>query len=236
MAHARAWCLLALAGVVVFSGGCNLGALTYFLSPESLEPAILKQLASTDPKKDTRVVILTYTGLETRAEFIQADRQLTELLARQMTEMSKGNDEKLTVIPPRKVEAYKNSHPNWREDELEKIGKDLDADYVIYLEINSLSLYERRSTDLFRGRASISINLVDVRHPEDHIPPEQFSCVYPSGARGPVPVGFDVQPMQFRQDFLSNVAQRLARYFVRYPKRDRIFDGGPEGERADPDW
>jgi hypothetical protein len=231
-AYARRWLVLVLAGAAVLSGGCDLGSLAYFLMPEPRQPALFKDLASADAKKDPRVVILTYTALETRAEFIQADRQLAEMLAKQLTEAAKGNQEKLTVVPPRRVEEYKNTHPSWREQDLPQLGKAFDADYVIYLEINKLSLYERGSSELFRGRASLSVNLIDVRHPDDTPRSDAFWCVYPSGAHGPVQA-FDTQPMQFRQEFLSHVAQRLTRYFARYPKRDSLFVGGPDSDRSD---
>jgi hypothetical protein len=230
--YARRWLLAALAGVVAAGGGCDPGTMMYFLSPEPRQPAIFKELASADAKKDPRVVILTYTGLETRAEFIQADRQLAELLARRLTEGAAANKEKLTVVPPRKVEEFKNTHPHWREEDLAQVGKSFDADYVIYLEISKLSLYERGSTELFRGRANLSVNLVDVRRPDDTPRSEAFWCVYPSGAHGPVPA-FDTQPMQFRQQFLDHVAQRLTRYFARYPKRDKMFTDGPDSDNSD---
>src|SRR5882724_11421890 len=165
----RRWALTLLAGAVVVGSGCDLQTLAYFMMPEAREEAIIKHLASEDPKNDPHVMILTYTnGLETRAEFIQADRQLAELLAGHLRKMAGAEKQKLTIIPQGKVETFKNTHPNWHQMDNYQIGRALGADYVIYLEINSLSLYEKNSFNQFlRGRADITVTLVEVAKPDE---------------------------------------------------------------------
>src|SRR5262249_51638579 len=106
--HGRRWFLGLVAGGVWTAGGapggrggCDLGSLMYFLMPDAKEPAGIKQLAvsAEDKKAKTpRVVILTWSGLETRAEFVQADRQLADLLGRQLVALAQDNEEKLTVV------------------------------------------------------------------------------------------------------------------------------------------
>jgi hypothetical protein len=225
----RRWLARWLAGTTLMGGllagtGCDMGSLAYFLMPEAREPAVIKDLASQDAKKENKVLILAWSGLETRAEFIHADRQLAELLAKQLTTQCEANQEKINIISVRKAEEFKNNNPNWRSMEMPDIGRRFGADYVIYLEINSLSLYEQGSSKtLYRGVANISVNLIDVRNP-DELPQQQpFQCIYPSEARGPIPAGFDSSPVQFRQLFLGHVAKRLAWHFVRYPKRESFY-------------
>jgi hypothetical protein len=174
------------------------------------------------------VVILTYSGLETRAEFIQADRQLAELLARRLLALAQENGEKLSLVPARRVEDYKNTHPDWQQLDLHQIGRDLAADYVVYLEINSLSMYEKGGNQFFRGRANISVNLVDVNNPDEPPAHTSYVDVFPTDARGGISV-FDADPAQFRESFLGYVAQRLSWYFSRYPKRDSYFVESPGG-------
>jgi hypothetical protein len=220
----RRLALALLVGAMGLSAGCDLGALAYFLMPESREPAKMKDLASTNVKKPTRVVILTWAGLEMRSEFVNADRQLSEMLAVKLSELAKENDEGLVVVPPRKVTDYKNSHPRWREMDLAEIGRQFGADYVVYLEFHSMSMYEPgMANQLLRGRAQMTISLVDVRRPDDSPTQVPFSTLYPSDARGPVQAGFDIQPMEFRQAFLAHIAKNLSYYFSRYPKRETYF-------------
>jgi hypothetical protein len=213
-----------LAGLAGLGAGCDLGSLAYFLMPESREPAKLKKLASTDAKKVPKVVILTWAGVEMRPEFIHVDRRLSEMLAAQLVELTKDNDEKLTIIPSRKVEDYKNSHPDWRYKDLTEIGRHFDVDYVINLEIDAMSLYEPRSNNtLFRGRAQVSVSLIDVHHPDDTPARVPFTATYPSEARGPVSAGFDDNLETFRQAFLTHVAKSLSYYFSPYSKRQTYF-------------
>jgi len=221
----RSLMMAAAVAVAGLNAGCDIGSLAYFLSPEQRTPAKMKNLAvEKKSKKDSRIVILTWGGLEMRSELIHADRQLTDLLTKQLVELAGDNDEKLTIIPSRKVEEYKNSHPNWRELDQAQIGRHFDADYVIYLEFNAMTLYEPQSNcQLFRGRTQMTLSLVDVRHPDDAPQQEAFSTTYPSEARGPVPVDLDTNPMTFRQNFLLHVAKTLATYFVHYPKRETYF-------------
>jgi hypothetical protein len=215
----RRWILGAVAaGLAVSVVGCDMGTLTYFLSPEQRLPAKIKHLASDDPKKEPRVLILTYGGLETRAEFIHADRQLAELLTRNLRDLAEPEKEKINIVPPRKVEEFKNAHPNWKEMEVSQIGRKFGADYVIYLEINSLSLYEPgNGNTLYRGRANLLVSLVDVNRPDETPMQENYVCTFPSDARGPVPVT-DVLPTQFRQAFMEHVARQLSWYFSKYPR------------------
>jgi hypothetical protein len=220
MAVRRRWLLAVLAGALLAGAGCDLGSLMYFLMPAAREPAKLKQLASEDGKTEPHVAILTYAGLETRAEFIGADRQLTDLLARHLRALAEENKEKLHVIPLNKVENYKNTHPNWKSQDLAEVGRDLGADYVVYLEINGLELYEQGSgREMFHGHANLTLNLVSVKDPDETFPQQPINCRYPSAARGPEFNDLDTNPVQFRMRFLDHVARELSLYFTHYPKR-----------------
>ena len=222
-------CALAagLVGLLALTHGCDFATLAYFLMPETKDPATLRQLSrkAEKEKKDPCVLILTYGGLETRAEFVHADRQLAELLAGYLQSAAEADGEKLTIVPQRKVEEYKNSHPNWqREADLARVGRDFGADYIIYLEVNSLGLYEPGSANqMFRGRANLSVSLLDVNHPDEPVRQEPYVCVYPSEARGPINVDFDTPPEVFRQQFLNRVARELSWRFARHHRREASY-------------
>ncbi len=221
MAPSRKWLLTGLLGAALCAG-CDPGTMMYFLSPEPREEPELKRLASQDKTKEVKVAILTYAAMDPQFEFIQADRQLTLMLAREMAKLFQDNEEKVTLIPPRKVEEYKNTHPSRRGLDPVQVGEFFKADYVINLELNKLSLYEPGSgNQMLRGRANISVSLVDVHHPDDTEEPRSFTCVYPGDSRGAVDVSPETPPALFRQKFLAYVARRLSYYFAPHPKRDR---------------
>jgi hypothetical protein len=214
--------LLGLCGAGLLAG-CNFPTAMYFLMPEAQEPAEYKRLASDDKKKEVRVVLWTYSSLDMRAEFIQADRLLTDLLAKHINKMSQENQEKVTVVSPRKVEDYKNTHPEWKSYREEEIGHYFKANYVVSLEINQLSLYEPNAHEqLYSGRAHILVKVVDVENPDDSPHPTEFTDRYPTELRGGIDT-LDIPVMVFRQKFLEHVAKRLSYYFVNHQKRERVM-------------
>jgi len=221
------WLLAGLFLTAMAAGtGCNMLSLPFFLLPgmEPKTPAKCK-LASEDKEKEVRVVILAAAGLETRPEFLRVDKELSLLLARQLQENFKTNKEKVTIVSTSQVEKYKDEHPNWHALPSAEIGKYFDTDYVIDLTINSVTLYERGSSNLlFRGRASISLDVVDVNKPkEDPIYEEEYTVEYPR--QGPISASdSNSNPAQFRLAFLTKVAQELSWHFTAHPQDDMKFD------------
>lgn len=212
-----------VAGVVcVGVSGCLNPGMAYFLTPEQALPAKLKHLPGKSKKTEPKVLILTYTKPgEVPVDFIHIDRQLTDLLTTNVMKMATDQDQYISILPSRRVEEFKNANPDWKGMGLVTVGRRLGADYVVYLEINSISLYEAGSAHmLFRGRTNISVTVADVNNPDDLQKQDYFSCTFPSDNRGPVPVAIDMQPMQFRQHFLSYVARQLSWYFADYPRSD----------------
>jgi hypothetical protein len=210
------------AGGLVLTAGCDMASLAYFVLPEQRVEAKLKHLASDDKQKIPKVVILTWGGLETRGEFIGADRQLSQALGDHLQQLAKDSQEKITVVPVRKVEEFKNANPSWKSMDLTEVGRRFNADYVIYLELNSMSLYEPGMGDmLMRGRITVNVQLADVHKPDDAPAQEAYNCIYPAEPKGPLPVDNQAQKMQFRQAFLTKAARDLSLYFSRYPRQER---------------
>lgn len=208
--------------IAAVAAGCSFPAVMYFLMPEAKEPAEYKRLASDDKKREIKVLLWTYMGLDTRMEFTQVDRQLTELLARQIRKMSEENDEKLTFISPRKVEEYKNEHPNWKTLDPDQVGRFFHADYVISLEIDQFGLYAPNAHEmLLQGKSHMLISLVDVKQPDESLPSREFTYIYP-GEQGALD-NFSMPIAQFRQIYLEKLARRLTYWFVNHPKHDRVM-------------
>src|SRR5436190_18170995 len=101
-------CFVLILGLAALTGGCNpFTALMMITGEEKKIPAEYHKLADKDKKKEVKVVILTDMPLETRAEFIHADREITHLFALQMHKLNEENGEKVTIVNPNKVEEYK---------------------------------------------------------------------------------------------------------------------------------
>lgn len=217
---------LRLAGLLVlascFSSGCFLHSLPYFLMgmPDPKHEARLVKLASDEKGKEVKVVLLAYCPTETRPEFIGVDNELCSILARHLQKGFKENKEKVKIVPPSKVKKFKDDHPDWHALEIEDIGKRFEADYVIYLEIGGLSLFEKGSgNQLYRGRASIMVSVYDLANSEEEPVTKHFDSDYPS--RGAIAAD-DRNVMGFRQAFLEQVAKQLSWCFTAYSMHDEF--------------
>jgi hypothetical protein len=205
----------------ILVAGCSFPQSLYFLMPEAKDPAELKRLADESGKKDVKVVLWPYMSLDPRTEFIQADRHLAVMLAEEIRRLTEENGEKVTVVKPNLVEQYKSRHPNWQALDLTTIGHDFNADYVIQLEIDKLSLYEPNANQqLYRGQTEILVSVVDMKHPDD-VQHKEFNDRYPTEARGDM-TPFDLPPTMFRDKFLEHVAKRLSFYFVEHRRRTKM--------------
>src|SRR5262245_46785495 len=96
--------------------GCINPSLAYFLTPEQRLPAKMQHLASDDRKVEPKIVILAYAGpASTSIDCLHADREISELLGRNLAQLATANDEKLQLLPQRRVEEFKNANPNWKQ-------------------------------------------------------------------------------------------------------------------------
>jgi hypothetical protein len=222
MATRRRWLLPALLLVTLAcTFGCNPLTFPFFLGPESSIPPQLKKLASDDKTQQVTAVVLTYSGLETRPEFLRADRDLGNLIVKQLRESFKDNGENVKLVPPSKVEEFKNTHPTWHTMELAEIGKHFDADYVIYLEIGHLSLYEPGSANsLYRGRADLTVNLVDVNQPDEAPDTKELNITYPTESGGMAIPAEDKSPQLFKAEFYKRLATQVAWQFTAHLTAD----------------
>src|SRR6185369_14544838 len=93
--------------LIALGGGCNPLMLPFlFNSQDPMTPAELQNLVSEDKKKEVKVLILSYMGLETRAEFLNADKEVARYLANSLDKLTKDKESKVTIINPNKVEEY----------------------------------------------------------------------------------------------------------------------------------
>lgn len=217
----RRRCLLGMLLTAALTTGCNpfqLASVYMMMTGDHKIPPECK-IASDDKDKEVKVVILAYSNLETRPEFLRVDYELSSLMAKLIQDSAKEDKQKITVITASKVQKYKDDHPNWQAIGAAEIGKHFGADYVIDVAIESIGLYEPNSRNqLFRGHTEISLACIDVQHPDDDpIFRKEYTKEYPR-TRGPIPVdGSTTSATQFRQAFLNHIATDLAWCFVGRP-------------------
>jgi hypothetical protein len=209
---------LILAALVV-GAGCNLSTLPFLwdrvCGNDSMEKPEMLKLADEDKDKLVKVLILTHEdGVETRGEFLTADQDLASALTENLVQMFKANKENVSIMPASFVRKYKNEHPDWYMD-LPAVGKHFKADYVVYIELANLSLYQEKSyPPFYRGQADVSVTAYDLHHPDQDEKRQTFREQYPpDGPRDAT----DYNSHQFYQLFVNDTAQHLARFFAAHP-------------------
>jgi hypothetical protein len=131
------------------------------------------------------------------------------------------NKEQILVASTSKVQKFKDEHPSWQSLSLEEIGKKLDTDYIIELEIRELSLYENGSQNtFFKGRAAISVTVADIRKPgKNPVFSDDYIGEFPK-SQGPR-LASDTNPQRFRREFMTRVATDLSWLFTAHPTQDQ---------------
>ncbi len=208
-------------GTMWVSIGCTPASLSMFFMPfvdDKIAP--ICKLADKKIEK-TICVVASFASQEVRSELMPSDGELADLVTVQLRKRTLENKEKIKVLPPSKVRSLQNLSGEMPSPA--GIAKECKADYVISIEIQTMSLYEKSSyQQLYRGNIDMMVRVLDASKPADEgvIFTEAYRCEYP-GARGPMDAG-EMSIMAFRTRFLNKVASEVARYFTAYPREERL--------------
>ncbi len=134
------------------------------------------------------------------------DSSVARDLAKQVGVMLEKNVSKITLVDQREVFEWADEN-NW--DEYVEIGKALNADMVIGLDLEEFSLYQGQT--LYQGRANLKIEVYDVAKGKQPVFEKNLpQAIYPPNAA--IPSGEKPEP-QFRRQFVNHLSQLIARYF-----------------------
>lgn len=212
-----------LLGLAVFSFGCSPATISYLFMP-FVDDRVQPKCKLANPDKEITIVIASrFESLEVRPEVQPTDQELAETLAQELRKRAKENKDKLKIVPPLRVRPYLSKLKNWDSAELISVGERFQADYVIVLNIQSLSLVMPNSyNSLYQGKADVEVTVIDTHQPalESVTLKSPFRCEYPTSR--PIDSSSS-SPSQFRQLFTSRMARDLSRWFAAYPS-DQKYD------------
>jgi L-rhamnose mutarotase len=196
--------------------GCDAASTAYYLSgaDSRLSPE-LYTLTPKDKDKQVRVAVMVYAGMVAEPQLITADREVTLRTIRALREVLHEPKEKERVIfvSAHQLAEYKEAHPDWRMN-LVDAGKHFHADYVIYMDLEGMSLFESKSyNQVLHAHADVQLKLFDMKEPDDPIKEKDFRCEYPRTA--PVPVE-DRRLDEFRNSFYDEIATRICWMFAKH--------------------
>jgi hypothetical protein len=220
-----AWRVAAVLSILLVGGlGCDpvatLGFLAYPFSPNLDDPVFSMKVAGKESK-----VVLVFAHEDNASPsdaFRDADLMLARQLASLLTQQYKENKDKVKIVNVSQVYQYLRDQKDWVTQPKQDIGKHFDADFLVYLELGPMTMYEQGSgRTLYRGSVEIHISVFDVHEAEGECfkGDKFFSCVYPTTHPED---GTGMTPGAFRAKFLDRIAKDLVPYFAGLPADDKM--------------
>lgn len=197
--------------------GCNYAILLGYLigGPPSIEPDFDVMTNESMSDKEVSVCVVAFAPTELKWDFPKIDHELSKYVAYRLVE------HEIKVVNPDQVKAWLNANPDW--DKAEEIGKALDCNYVIYIDMNDFHLYEENSTTLYRGRSECYISVFEMDEDGfgDKIYSKEVNSKYPIRApRSTSEMSLDT----FKREYLSRLSKEIGWLFYERYNGDNIPD------------
>ena len=194
--------LIAVLAAVPFLGGCStLLTAAYLLQPADV-PAEFPGL------KGKHVAVVCKPIVELEFADAGAARELATLVGAQIDQ----NVRRVRVIGQQEVARWLDEN-TWVD--YATLGKSLDADYVVGIDLERFRLHE--GATLYRGRASAVVRVYDIKSGSVAFERRFDDFSFPADSAIPVA---DRTESQFRAMFLGILANNVSRCFHAYESRD----------------
>jgi hypothetical protein len=132
-------------------------------------------------------------------------------LSRQVSVLLGTNVPKIEIIEQREVDEWMDINM-W--DDYVEVGRALDADVVLGLDLEQFSIYEGQT--LYRGKANVTMKVYDCESGNLLVDRPLPQAVYPPNA---AKATSDLQAPAFRREFVAVLADQIGRHF--YPHDPR---------------
>ena len=188
------------AATLVPQAGCNAVAMgLYLVHGMNVEPEY-------DGLKHKRVAVVCrpVTSLQYRNSAVHND------LAKKVSQLLEKNVPKIKLVDQKEIAEWTDEN-NW--EDYRDIGRALDADVVLGLDLDEFSLYKGQT--LYQGKASINVAVYDMKK-DSRDPVWEKSLpqtLYPPNSA--IPAG-EKPEAQFRRQFVEALAEQIARHFYEH--------------------
>jgi len=200
--------LLALATALV---GCDaVRYVAYVFAPSAGKKTIPPEY---DGLAGHSVAVVVYASPRTQHEHRRIQLDVSLMVAARLEE----HVPHLTAVPGQRVVKYQREHIDWEEYERTRVGRDLGADFVLYIALEKFSTLEPGSLQLYRGRVTAHATLYKSTAEDRHDKvwgPCDFSVIYPQQEQ---PVGSATQSDRaIRFETVKILADRLSKKFYKH--------------------
>ena len=198
---ARRLCLGLLLLIPAVSGCSTLLTVAYLVQPADV-PAEFAGL------KGKHVAVVCRPIVELEFSDAGSSRELAGLIAGQLEQ----NVRKVNVIGQQEIARWLDENA-WVD--YPTLGKSLDADYVVGIDLEQFRLHE--GSTLYRGRATATVRVYDVAKKELAFEKRLDDFAFPANSAIPAT---DRSETQFRATFLRMLSQKISRLFHAYESRE----------------
>ncbi len=132
-------------------------------------------------------------------------------IARDVGKLVQKHVPKIEVIDQRKVEEWMDNN-SW--EEYVEVGKALDADLVMGIDLESFSIYEAQT--LYKGRANVNLIVVDCKTGRTVVEKPLPQSIYPPNS---VRQTDEIQEAELRREFVGILTDQIARHFYAHDPR-----------------
>lgn len=158
MTRARvAAALLSVLLGLVAGCGPTLGAIAYYFSPRQI------QKPAYEFPEGSRVALLIEAA-QPRDENPVFDRALHE----RVTEMLREGKSQATLVPLRPIAELRRAHPDFDKWSLQRIGRELQADHVLYVKLDRLVIRQAPDYPILTPMVDLRMKLIGVSEPPAH--------------------------------------------------------------------
>ena len=174
----------------------------------------LKIDAAYDGLEESRVAIVVVSDASS-----YGPDTLTALVGRAMGIRLSQNVKGITLVPQNVIENWKDTH-GWDEVDFREIGKGVNADRVIALEIAAYSIHE--GSTLYKGRSMVTTTVFDLESEGEVVfsqGPAEY--LFPKSHARPV---MSTTEQQFESVYLGKLVDNIARNFYQYDKADAVAE------------
>ena len=165
--------------------------------------------------KGVTVAVLCEAPLELQHDFGKVDREVAKYLTFRLRE------HQVSSVHHERVQAWLDEHPEW--DSPVELGEALGVTYVIHIEIEQHSLFEKNNQNLLRGRTEGLLSVYEM------LPDGGGKRVYTRDIRTRHPrlaprSTYNTTPANFKREYLSRLSDQLGWYFYEHHHGDDIPD------------
>jgi len=213
----RKWSIL-LGLLALCGAGCSPGTLGFLFRDTNTKPEY--PMPPREVKKEIVVLVMVSKSANLGADpmFATVDGELAGLVNRTLTEGTKDSKHPIRCIEQSKLQAFKTSaRGDWRTMSPATIGTELGADYVIDVNVTTMTIFQAEyAREFCQGRASADVTVYDTAQPDKIL--QQF----PHNSMQQEKSVVSMPPTHYRRWFTERLARELAWRHIPHDSNERL--------------